>query len=69
MDWMVKMLSIFDLDDFDLRYEFLQFYVSEVLNRFKVSSDKRSFDNDKNSDVVEKEDNQKGKDEISSIVI
>ena len=69
MDWMVKMLSIFDLDDFDLRYEFLQFYVSEVLNRFKVSSDKRSFDNDKNSDVVKKEDNQKEKDEISSIVI
>lgn len=42
MDRMIKMLSIFEAEDFNLEEYFLKFYVNKVMERFKESSDKRN---------------------------
>ena len=41
IDGMVKVLSVFDVEDYDIRWEFIRFYIDEVVERFRNSSDKR----------------------------
>ncbi len=41
IDTMVRALSVFDVSDFDIRWDFIQFYINDVVERFRNSSDRR----------------------------
>ncbi|MBR7036461.1 hypothetical protein IKI14_00915 [bacterium] len=38
---MVRILSIFDIDDFEIEKYFLKFYTREIIDRFQKSSSRR----------------------------
>lgn len=63
MGWMIKTFSVFDSENFDMEDYFLKFYVKEVMDRFKNSSDKRNPINN-----IKQQSQIKAKDELDCYV-